>query len=623
MRVKILNEKFLVFCLFVISIATMFLIMMNLPTDVQHVVDKEKNLLHRVFVPDHENRLNHNDAHQHEAPPFFNNEEKGGKNSEENLINKDSNKKKSVDFDIPDIIIKKSSENFEKVRGDVNNVDEKNDAENDNIENENESVNHKSKKTMSVLEKRDYIKKMTLFGWSNYEKFAWGENELKPISKRGHSAGIFGSRTKLGATIVDGLDTLYLMGYFDEYQRGKDWIEKNFNLNVNSDISLFEVNIRFIGGFLSLYTLTKEKMFLTKAEEVATLLLPAFETKTGIPYALVNPITKRSKNYNWASGGCAILAEFGTLSLEFNYLSDLTGNMIFSEKIKKIEETLAATHKESGLYYNYIHPSTGKWCVKHATIGALADSFYEYLFKSWIYSGKKDDTKLETYLTAMEAFNKNMLSTSKNNLTYFHEIQNGRQIKKMDHLACFSGGLLAYTADNVPSLKNHDQILNYAKGITNTCHESYIRTNTHLGPESFRFERDDMEAMALKSQDKYYILRPEVIEAYFYLYRVTKNEMYRDWAWDAAQAIEKYCRTPNGYSGISDVYASDGSIRHDDVQQSFFFAETLKYLFLIFSNDDVLPLDKYVFNTEAHPFLIAPPKATAHHHDTNQKIINQ
>ncbi len=147
--------------------------------------------------------------------------------------------------------------------------------------------------------------------------------------------------------------------------------------------------------------------------------------------------------------------------------------------------------------------------------------------------------------------------------------------------------------------KEKANYLEVAKGITNSCHESYIRTGTHLGPESFRFERIETEATALRSQDKYYILRPEVIEAYFYLWRVTKDQKYREWAWDAAMAIEKYCKTANGYSGISDVYAAQ-SIRHDDVQQSFFFAETLKYLFLIFSEDDVLPLNKYVLNTEAH-----------------------
>jgi mannosyl-oligosaccharide alpha-1,2-mannosidase len=102
--------------------------------------------------------------------------------------------------------------------------------------------------------------KMALFGWKNYEKYAWGENELRPISKAGHSAGIFGAQTKLGATIVDGLDTMYLMGFIDEYQRGRDWIIKKLNINLDAEYSAFEINIRFIGGLLSIYTLTEDKV---------------------------------------------------------------------------------------------------------------------------------------------------------------------------------------------------------------------------------------------------------------------------------------------------------------------------------------------------------------------------
>lgn len=76
---------------------------------------------------------------------------------------------------------------------------------------------------------------MAKFAWNNYEKYAWGHNELRPISKVGHSAGIFGSSpTKFGATIVDGLDTIYLMGLVEEYERGRDWIIKSLDLNVVS-----------------------------------------------------------------------------------------------------------------------------------------------------------------------------------------------------------------------------------------------------------------------------------------------------------------------------------------------------------------------------------------------------
>lgn len=163
--------------------------------------------------------------------------------------------------------------------------------------------------------------------------------------------------------------------------------------------------------------------------------------------------------------------------------------------------------------------------------------------------------------------------------------------------------MFALTAMKVDKLSNEERqaYKDLAIGITNTCHESYIKTATKIGPETFHFNPGN-EAKATSDNEKYYILRPEVVEAYFYLWRMTKDNKYREWAWEAAQAIEKHCRTDNGYSGIRNVYDENPS--KDDVQQSFFFAETLKYLYLIFSDDDTIPFDKYVFNTEAHPFLI-------------------
>ena len=202
------------------------------------------------------------------------------------------------------------------------------------------------------------------------------------------------------------------------------------------------------------------------------------------------------------------------------------------------------------------------------------------------------------------------------------EYSNGILAPKMGHLTCFTGGMFALTSIYVDTLSEQER-LDYQKlavDITNTCHESYIRAPTHLGiyiyfkkkyfkifkifltqgPESFYFISPGLEATS--SNEKNYILRPEVIESYFYLWRMTKDNKYREWAWDAVQALEKYCRTKNGYSGINNVYANKPGL--DDVQQSFFLAETLKYLYLIFSDDDLIPLDKYVFNTEAHPFQI-------------------
>lgn len=99
---------------------------------------------------------------------------------------------------------------------------------------------------------------------------------------------------------------------------------------------------------------------------------------------------------------------------------------------------------------------------------------------------------------------------------------------------CFlSGGMYALGAK---TLKNayEDDWMKIGEGITNTCHESYDRTDTKLGPEAFRFS-DAVEARAIKSTERYYILRPETFESYFVLWRLTHDQKYRDWGWEAVQ----------------------------------------------------------------------------------------
>ncbi|KAF5300144.1 hypothetical protein FQR65_LT09235 [Abscondita terminalis] len=450
------------------------------------------------------------------------------------------------------------------------------------------------------LEKRDQIREMMKHAWDNYEKYAWGKNELRPITKRAHSASIFGNMP-LGATILDGLDTLYIMGMKDEFKKGRDWIANELDINnLVSDVSVFEVNIRFVGGLLACYALTGDILFRDKAQEIADKLLPAFQTPTGIPNALVNFKTGASKNYGWASGGSSILSEFGTLHLEFAYLSDVTGNPLYRNKVDHIRQFIRGLDKPKGLYPNYLNPKSGKWGQHHMSMGALGDSFYEYLLKAWMQSNKEDNEARQMFDDAMQAVMHHMLHTSTGGLMYFAELRFDRPEHKMDHLGCFSGGLLALASK---TLKNEmsEKYMNVADKITETCHESYVRSQTKLGPESFRFT-GGVEARALKSSEKYYILRPEVIESYFYMYRLTKDQKYRDWGWQAVEALEKHCRVPGGYTGLKNVDTEEPL--QDDVQQSFFLAETLKYLYLLFSDDSLLSLDEWVFNTEAHPLPI-------------------
>ncbi|XP_075159018.1 alpha-Mannosidase class I a isoform X1 [Haematobia irritans] len=453
---------------------------------------------------------------------------------------------------------------------------------------------------MIDFEKRNYVKKMMQHAWLNYKLYAWGKNELRPLSQRAHIGSIFGSQ-ELGATIIDGLDTLYIMGLENEYKEGRDWIERKFSLdNVTADLSVFETNIRFIGGLLTMYAFTGDNLYKERAQHVADKLLPAFQTPTGIPYGLVNPKTGLSKNYGWASGASSILSEFGTLHLEFSYLSDITGNPLYKERVQTIRQILKEIEKPKGLYPNFLNPKTGKWGQLHMSLGALGDSFYEYLLKAWLQSGQTDEEARQMFDDAMVAIIEKMVRTSPNGLTYVSDLKFDRLEHKMDHLACFAGGLFALGA-NTRQNEHTEKFMSIGKGITNTCHESYIRSTTRLGPEAFRFS-EAAEARALKSNEKYYILRPETVESYFVLWRLTHDQKYRDWGWDAVQALEQHCRTPHGYSGIKNVYQDVP--QKDDVQQSFFLAETLKYLYLLFSDDSLIPLDEWVFNTEAHPLPI-------------------
>ncbi|GCB74800.1 mannosyl-oligosaccharide 1,2-alpha-mannosidase IA-like [Scyliorhinus torazame] len=446
--------------------------------------------------------------------------------------------------------------------------------------------------------RREKVKEMMKFAWDNYRQYAWGTNELKPLSKSGHSSGLFGGL--LGATIVDSLDTLYIMGLQEEFREAREWVESNLDFSVNGEVSVFEVTIRFVGGLLSAYYLTGDELFKVKAIELGEKLLPAFNTPTGIPWALINLRSGVGRNWGWASGGSSILAELGTLHLEFVHLSEVSGNPKFTEKVMKIRKVLNRLEKPHGLYPNYLSPVTGHWGQHHVSIGGLGDSFYEYLIKAWLMSDKTDEEAKTMYYEALQAIEANLVRKSSSGLTYIAEWRGGILDHKMGHLACFSGGMLAMGADDAPTdLSKH--YMELAAEITITCHESYRRSATRLGPEAFRFD-GGADAVATRMNDKYYILRPEVVETFMHMWRFTHDPKYREWGWEAVQALEQHCRVGAGFSGIRDVYST--LPHHDDVQQSFFLAETLKYLYVLFSEDELLSPDHWVFNTEAHPLPV-------------------
>lgn len=164
---------------------------------------------------------------------------------------------------------------------------------------------------------------------------------------------------------MDGLDTLWIMGLTEQFNEGRDWIRDNLDLSgVESEMSVFETIIRFVGGLLSCYAFTHDEMFLKKAVHVTELMLPAFDTPTGLPHSLIKPSTGQSRNpwrFPWIYGGSSILSEVGSLYLEFHYLSNVTGNQDYVQRGEKVRNLLDSIAKPEGLYYNYINPKTGKF----------------------------------------------------------------------------------------------------------------------------------------------------------------------------------------------------------------------------------------------------------------------
>jgi len=206
-----------------------------------------------------------------------------------------------------------------------------------------------------------------------------------------------------------------------------------------------------------------------------------------------------------------------------------------------------------------------------------------------------DGQAKKMFVEAATGIEQILLQNSSQGYTYLADCRGGRLEHKMDHLACFAGGMFALAAREEEDDIVRRKWMSIAEGITTTCHQSYENTDTKLGPEVIRFDG------TYKPFERSYLLRPETVESYFILWRMTKDPKYREWGWKVVQALEMNCKVEGGYSGIRNVNVKRST---DDVQQSFFLAETLKYLYLLFSDDDLIDLNQWVFNTEAHPLPV-------------------
>ncbi|XP_034292103.1 endoplasmic reticulum mannosyl-oligosaccharide 1,2-alpha-mannosidase isoform X1 [Pantherophis guttatus] len=437
--------------------------------------------------------------------------------------------------------------------------------------------------------------------WKGYKEFAWGHDELKPISKS------FNEWFGLGLTLIDALDTMWILGLKAEFKEAREWVAKELDFKKDVDVNLFESAIRILGGLLSTYHLSGDSLFLEKAKDIGSRLMPAFNTPSKIPFSDVNIGKGTAHPPRWTSD--STVAEVTSIQLEFRELSRLTGEEKFKNAVDRVMRHVhSLSGKNDGLVPMFINTNSGQFThLGVYTLGARADSYYEYLLKQWIQGGKKENELLEDYVKAVEGVKMHLLRKSyPKRLSFVGELAHGRFSAKMDHLVCFLPGVLALGAHNgLPA--DH---LTLAAELAETCYQMYVQVETGLSPEIVHFNthpQKDRKDVEIKTADRHNLLRPETVESFFYLYRFTGDKKYQDWGWEILQSFNQYTRVPTGgYTSIDNVQ-NPSNPEPRDKMESFFLGETLKYFFLLFSDDvNLINLDHYVFNTEAHPLPIWP-----------------
>lgn len=232
--------------------------------------------------------------------------------------------------------------------------------------------------------------------WKGYKTHAWGHDNLKPIS------GGYSDWFNLGLTIIDALDTMYIMGLEAEFKEARDWVENELSFEKNQEVNLFETTIRVLGGLLSAYHLSGDEMFLAKSLDLGYRLMPAFSTPSGIPFSDTNLLTLKSHAPRWSPDSST--SEVTTIQLEFRDLSRCTGEEKFEAAIQTVNERVHDLPKKDGLVPIFINANSGTFrSGSTISLGARGDSYYEYLLKQWLQTGKKEgDFVIEDYVAAME-----------------------------------------------------------------------------------------------------------------------------------------------------------------------------------------------------------------------------
>ena len=411
------------------------------------------------------------------------------------------------------------------------------------------------------------VKQEFQHAWAGYQEYAWGHDELKPLSRTPYD---WDPGKPLLMTPVDALDTMILMKLDGDAERVRREIVEHLDVRQDTSVSVFEITIRLLGSLLANYQLTHDQALLEKARSLGDALLPAFSTRTGMPYRFVNLKTGATRDV------ISNPAEIGTLILEFGTLSKLVDNPVYYDTAKRALTALYAKRSKVGLVGENINVETGEWTNPASHIGGAIDSYYEYLLKCDRLFGDSDCGAM--WRSSIASVNKYVADDVKGRLWYGTVNMNTgrRTATTFGSLQAFFPAVLALGGD-----------LRRARRLQDSAFAMWTLHG---------IEPEEIDYRSMRVTGAGYQLRPEIVESTYYLYHYTRDPRYLEMGRRMFEDLVKYCRTDDGYTVLRSVVTKE----QGDRMHSFLLAETLKYLYLLFE-PEALDFNHVVFNTEAHP----------------------
>ncbi|KAF2734423.1 seven-hairpin glycosidase [Polyplosphaeria fusca] len=498
---------------------------------------------------------------------------------------------------------------------------------------------------------------MFRFAMNGYFTYAYPHDDLLPVNN-----SFKDSRNGWGVAMIDGLDTAIIMEQEDIVNKILDFVPTiDFTKTATPSptvVSLFETNIRYIGGLLSAYDLLKgpfshldvddDKVdaLLSQCKTLADTLKFAFETPSGIP---VNNIYLNNHTFSprlqmQDGTRTAGLAELGTLVLEWQHLSDLTGDPEYGDLTQKAMNYFLEPSTEvwPGLTGGNFSTKTGDILDSYGGWTSGNDSAYEYLIKMYVYDPEKYELYGKRFIDAADSTIAHLLShpSSRPDLTMAGSFAGTHVSNYSEQLACFIGGsfILGSTALDRPDY------LDYGLDFCEFCANGYRYAASGIGPIVYSWNLTELGWSNFTNQTGFYEqagwfidddaaffngLAPEAVESWYYAYQVTGNQYWRDVAWAYTLAQNKTERVGSGFSSIRNITDPNGGAnetdRWDNFQASFMLAEVLKYQYLIqLPAEDKVDwkvdveftekpgqgdnVNYYVYNTEAHPLRVQAKK---------------